>query len=61
MCSRVVISGVVGGSRNPSWNTKRLVISKSQASLLMFIEATNRYFNITHSRSACAKPICIHC
>ncbi len=25
MCFRV-ISGVVGGSGNPSWNTKRLVI-----------------------------------
>ncbi len=26
VCSRVVISGVVGGSGNPSWNTKGLVI-----------------------------------
>ncbi len=28
MCSRVVISGAVGGSGNPSWNAKRLVIFK---------------------------------
>ncbi len=26
VCSRVVISGVVGGSGNPSWNTNGLVI-----------------------------------
>ncbi len=31
MCSRVVISGVVGGSGNPSWNTKRLVICKGHS------------------------------
>ncbi len=28
MCSRVVISGVVVGSGNPSWSTKGLVICK---------------------------------
>ncbi len=31
VCSRVVISGVVGGSGNPSWNTKRLVICRSHS------------------------------
>ena len=29
MCSRVVISGVVGGSGNPSWNTNGLVIGRA--------------------------------
>ncbi len=31
MCSRVVISGVVGGSGNPSWNSKGLVICKGHS------------------------------
>ncbi len=28
VCSRVVISGVVGGGGNPSWNTKWLIICR---------------------------------